>query len=111
MKDPSYVREDQLLIFRPEPGVTCMRCGGPAGAVIAVEHAMFGDPLARARAPVLVAGYCPRCDVEKFTRLFERHIHPETAPNVMTINDGWGTQKGSGREPGKRPRLLKPGTY
>jgi hypothetical protein len=29
----------------------------------------------------------------------------------MTINDGWGTQRGSGREPGKRPLIPKPGTY
>ncbi len=111
MRDPSYVLEDKILVFRADPGMTCGKCGGPAGSVVAVEHARLDDPMARASAPVLVAGYCPHCDMEKFTRLFERHIHPETAPNVMTINDGWGTQKGSGREPGTRPRLLKPGTY
>ena len=109
--DPSYLFKDKLLVFRAEPGRTCQKCGGPAGSVVAMDQAEIEDPVTRARAPVVVANYCPHCDVEHFTRLFERHIHPETAPNVTTINDGWGTQKGNGREPGKRPRLMRPGTY
>ena len=117
---PSYQSHDRGLVFCPAPADAAARRlptalartpGVEIGDVIAVEDRYLWNKVLWASAPVVVRDFVWPLDCHRFTRLFAQHIHHERSPEVTTVNDGWGTQKGDGREPGSRPRVLVPGTY
>jgi hypothetical protein len=60
---------------------------------------------------VIVKDFVWPIDRDRFARLLDHHIHHEDSPEVTPINCGWATQKGDGKQPYVRDRIIEPGTY
>lgn len=110
-EDPTYLFRDKWLIFRPDPARKAPAPGAQIGVVVAVEDGELWNRAAWERAPVVITDFVYPRDVAHFARRFQLHIHHERSPEVTTINDGWGTQRGDGKVIGLRPLVIRPGTY
>ncbi len=81
------------------------------GVLAARDGAEAWQMYEQERPPVVITDFVYPKDVARFAREFQLHIHHERSPEVTTINDGWGTQRGDGNVIGRRPTLIRPGTY
>lgn len=88
--DTSLLYKARALIFVPEER---RDDGTEVGVILAVKPDEVHDRTLRRRSPAVARDVVWPIDRKHFARMFDHHIHHESAPHITPLNDGWDASR------------------
>jgi len=88
--DASLLYKARALVFSPQER---REDGTEVGVILAVDPDEVHDKTLRRRSPVIARDVLWPVDRKRFMRMFDHHIHHESAPHITPLNDGWDASR------------------